>query len=221
MYVIVVGCGRHGADLALRLSQKQHTVVVLASDEKEFDNLSPHFTGRQVAGEPLDRDVLHRAGIERADGFAAVTRSDSLNAALAHVARTVYHVPHVVSRNFHPRWRPLHEAFGLEVVSSTDWGVQRIEELLYHQELRTVFSAGNGEVEIYEIMIAEPWHGHTVEELTPEGQAVAVSVTRGGRSFLPTPDTCLEVNDTLHVSATLEGIELLRHRVSAGPKENT
>jgi trk system potassium uptake protein TrkA len=219
MYVIVVGCGRHGAELALRLSQKQHTVVVLETDEKEFANLPPSFNGRQVAGEPLDRDVLHRAGIERADGLAAVTRSDSLNAALAHVARTVYHVPHVVSRNFHPRWRPVHEAFGLEVVSSTDWGVQRMEELLYHQEMHTVYSAGNGEVEIYEIMIGEQWQGHTVDELVPEGQAVAVSVTRGGRSFLPTADTCLELNDTLHVSATLEGIETLRHRLAEPPKE--
>jgi len=219
MYVIVVGCGRHGAELALRLSQKQHTVVVLESEEKEFSNLSPSFTGRQVAGEPLDRDVLHRAGIERADGLAAVTRSDSLNAALAHVARTVYHVPHVVSRNFHPRWRPLHEAFGLEVVSSTDWGVQRMEELLYHQEMHTVFSAGNGEVEVYEVMIDAAWHGHTVGELVPEGEAVAAAVTRGGRSFLPTADTCLETNDTLHVSATLEGIEMLRQRVGEPPKE--
>ncbi len=219
MYVIVVGCGRHGAELALRLSQKQHTVVVLEADEKEFANLPPGFTGRQVAGEPLDKDVLHRAGIERADGLAAVTRSDALNAALAHVARTVYHVPHVVSRNFHPRWRPLHEAFGLEVVSSTDWGVQRIEELLYHEEMHTVFSAGNGEVEIYELVIGQQWHGHTVGELVPEGEALAVSVTRGGRSFLPKEDTCLELNDTLHVSATLEGIEMLRHRVNAGPKE--
>ena len=219
MYVIVVGCGRHGAELAMRLSQKQHTVVVLESDEKEFANLPPSFSGRQVAGEPLEKDVLHRAGIERADGLAAVTRSDSLNCALAHVARTVYHVPHVVSRNFHPRWRPLHESFGLEVVSSTDWGVQRMEELLYHEEMHTVFSAGNGEVEIYEIVIGEQWHAHTVEELVPEGEAVAVSVTRGGRSFLPSGDTSLELNDTLHVSATLEGIEMLRHRVSASSKE--
>ena len=105
------------------------------------------------------------------------------------------------------------------MVSSTDWGVQRIEELLYHEEMHTVFSAGNGEVEIYELVIGQQWHGHTVGELVPEGEALAVSVTRGGRSFLPKEDTCLELNDTLHVSATLEGIEMLRHRVNAGPKE--
>jgi hypothetical protein len=46
------------------------------------------------------------------------------------VARTVYNVANVVVRNYDPRWRPLHEAFGLQMVSSTAWGAQRIEELL-------------------------------------------------------------------------------------------
>jgi len=219
MYVIIVGCGRHGAELAHRLSQNKHTVVVLDRDEREFKNLPPDFHGRTVAGEPLDRDVLHRAGIERADGLAATTRSDALNAAVAHIARTVYNVPHVVSRNFHPRWRPLHEAFGLQTVSSTDWGVQRIEELLYHEEMHSVYTAGSGEVEIYEIMISDAWHGHTAEELLPRGQALAVAFTRGGRASLPDDDTCLEKDDILFVSATLEGIEILRHRLTSSLEE--
>jgi len=42
----------------------------------------------------------------------------------------VYHVPNVVVRNYDPRWQPLHEAFGLQVVSSASWGAQRMEELL-------------------------------------------------------------------------------------------
>ena len=103
--------------------------------------------------------------------MAAVTRSDSLNAVVAHVARTVYNVPHVVARNFHPRWRPVHETFGLQVVSSTDWGVQRIEEMLYHEEMRSVFTAGNGEVEIYEIIINDTGKAMPIEELLPEEQA--------------------------------------------------
>jgi trk system potassium uptake protein TrkA len=218
MNIIIVGCGRHGAELATRLSRNKHSVVVMESDEREFRNLPPEFHGRTVAGEPLDRDVLHRAGIEHADGLAAVTRSDSLNVVLGHLARSVYHVPHVVTRNFHPRWRPLHEAFGLQVVSSTDWGVQRIEELLYHEEIRTIFSAGNGEVDIYELMIGDAWQQRTVGDLLPRGQSLAVALSRGGQAILPSDDTCLEKDDILHVSATLEGIEILRQRLTS-PQE--
>ena len=218
MNIIVVGCGRHGADLALRLCKNDHSVVVVEREEREFRNLPPEFHGRTVAGEPLDKDVLHRAGIEQADGLAAVTRSDSLNAVLGHVARTVYNVPHVVVRNFNPRWRPMHEAFGLQVVSSTDWGVQRIEEMLYHEELHSIYSAGNGEVEIYEIMIGDKWQTHTVSELLPEGQVLAVALSRGGRAVLPDGNTYLEKDDILYVSATLSGIGELRRRL-ATPQE--
>jgi trk system potassium uptake protein len=219
MNIIVVGCGRHGAELAMRLCNNGHSVVVVEREEREFRNLPPEFHGRTVAGEPLDKDVLHRAGIEQADGLAAVTRSDSLNVVLGHVARTIYNVPHVVVRNFNPRWRPMHEAFGLQVVSSTDWGVQRIEEILYHEEMHSVYSAGNGEVEIYELTIGDKWQGHTAAELLPEGQTLPVALSRGGRAVLPDGDTCLQKDDTLYVSATLSGIGALRRRLATSQEK--
>ena len=45
------------------------------------------------------------------------------------------------------------------MVSSTAWGAQRVEELLESRRLRPVFSAGNGEVELYELDVPEPWAG--------------------------------------------------------------
>jgi trk system potassium uptake protein TrkA len=200
--------------VALRLSQNGHSVVVVEREEREFRNLAPEFHGRTVAGEPLDRDVLHRAGIEQADGLAATTRSDSLNVVLGHIARTIYNIPRVVVRNFNPRWRSMHEAFGMQVVSSTDWGVQRLEEMLYHERLHSVYSAGNGEVEIYSVVIGDKWQGHTAAELLPQGQALLVALSRGGRAMLPNGDTYLEKDDTLYVSATLAGIDTLRHRLT-------
>ena len=215
MNIVVVGCGRVGAELAYRLFQKGHQVAVIDQVASAFDNLPEDFRGRTVEGEVLAQDVLRRAGIEQAEGLAAVTNSDSLNAVVAHVARTVYHVPQVVVRNYHPHWRPLHEAFGLQVVSSTSWGAQRIEELLYHADARSVFSAGNGEVEIYELVVPEAWRGHSLEDLLPTGQCLAVALTRAGRAMLPSQAARLEGGDVLHLSATLAGIEALRHRLNS------
>ena len=174
-----------GAALAYQLHRKGHQVTVIDQGDSAFDNLPPDFHGRTVEGEVLDRDVLHRAGIEQADSLAAVTDSDSVNAVIAHVARTVYHVPNVVVRNYEPRWLPLQEAFGLQVVSSASWGAQRIEELLSGASIRTVFSAGNAEVEIYELVVPEAWQGRSLQELLPESQCMAVALTRAGRASLP------------------------------------
>jgi trk system potassium uptake protein TrkA len=130
MYIIVIGCGRVGSDLAARLSRQGHDVTVIDYVGSSFKHLDPEYRGRTIEAEPLAEGVLKKAGIEHADALAAVTSSDSTNAIVAHVARAIFKVPNVVSRNFDPRWLPLHEALGLQVVSTTLWGSKRMEELL-------------------------------------------------------------------------------------------
>ena len=213
MNTIIVGCGRVGASLAYQLYKKGHQVTVIDQGDSAFDNLPPDFHGRTVEGEVLARDVLHRAGIEQADSLAAVTDSDSVNAVIAHVARTVYHVPNVVVRNYEPNWLPLQEAFGLQVISPASWGAQRIEELLSGSSMRTVFSAGNAEVGIYELVVSQAWQGRSLQELLPESQCVAVALTRAGRAMLPSGDLGLEAGDVIYLSATLKGIEAVHHRL--------
>lgn len=130
MNVIIVGCGRMGSTLAWRLHQAGHAVTVVDSNGPSFRNLHPDFRGRTVEGEVLAEETLRRAAIEQAQGLAAVTNSDSVNAVVAHVARRVFGVAKVVVRNYDPRWLALHQTFGHEVVSSTGWGASRVEELL-------------------------------------------------------------------------------------------
>ncbi len=213
MHVVIVGCGRVGAELANRLYQKGNEVAVIDQVEAAFNNLSPDFRGRIIEGDALNRAVLRRAGIHQADALAAVTNSDSLNAVVGHMARTAFHVPCVIVRNYDPRSRPMFEIFGLQVVSSSSWGAQRIEELIYQREMRTVFSAGNGEVEVYECMIPAKWDEHRLQELLPAEGCVPVALTRAGRATLPSADTVLQTGDILNISATWEGMNAFRQKL--------
>jgi len=213
MKVVIIGCGRMGAELARRLFQRGHEVSVIDSEDLAFAYLPADFEGRINEGEAINRDVLHRAGIEQADAVAAVTDSDVLNAVVGHLARSYYKISNVVVRNTNPRYRPILEGYGLQVISALSWGAQRIEEMIYHSDVRAVFSAGNGEVEVYEIAVPEKWHGRTVAELTHGIDCIPVSVTRAGRAMLPSPNQVLETGDVIHVSATLDGIEALRRQM--------
>jgi trk system potassium uptake protein TrkA len=210
MKIIIVGCGRLGAELAYRLFQREHDVTVIDQVAAAFDNLHSLFRGRTVQGEVLNQDVLHRAGIEYANGLAAVTNSDTLNAVVAHVARTIYHVPHVVARNYNPRWKPVHEAFGLQAVSSTTWGAQRIEEMLYEAEVHPVWSSGNGMVDLYEFVVPEHCQGRLLREVLPEGPYIVVAFTRQGHPRTPAHQTPLEAGDVIYLSPAPEGREALR-----------
>jgi trk system potassium uptake protein len=215
MNFIVVGCGRVGAELSHHLFKRGHQVVAVDSNKEAFNRLHPDFRGRTLEGEGLAESVLERAGIREADGLAAVTNSDTLNAVVAHTAREFYNVPVVVARNYDPNLRSVLEAFSLQVVGSTFWGAQRVEELLVNPLQKMVYSAGNGEVEIYEVRILEEWNGRTLGELlNPLKQCYPVALSRAGRALLPEAGMELQTGDLLNVSSTFEGIDALTARLS-------
>jgi trk system potassium uptake protein TrkA len=215
MNFIIVGCGRVGAELCYHLFKRGHQVVVVDINKEAFNRLHPDFRGRTLEGEGLAEGVLERAGIHEADGLAAVTNSDTLNAVVAHAARIIYNIPNVVARNYDPNLRVVIEAFGLQTVGSTYWGAQRVEELLMSPSQRMVYSAGNGEVEVYEVQIPEAWDGHTLGELLePLKQCYPVALSRAGHSLLPESTMRLQARDMLDVSSTFEGIGELTARLS-------
>jgi trk system potassium uptake protein TrkA len=85
---------------------------------------------------------------------------------------------------------------------------------------RMVYSAGNGEVEVYEVRIPEKWNGRTLGELLdPLDQCYPVALSRAGRSSLPERSAKLQTGDMLNVSSTFEGIgaltELLSNKAEA------
>lgn len=215
MNFVIVGCGRVGAELCYHLFKSGHQVVVVDINKESFNRLHPDFRGRTLEGEGLAEGVLERAGIREADGLAAVTNSDTLNAVVAHAARTIYNVPNVVARNYDPNLRVVIEAFGLQTVGSTSWGAQRVEELMMNPTQRMVYSAGNGEVEVYEVQIPEEWDGHTLGELLePLKGCYPVALSRAGRSSLPDHGMHLQAGDLFNFSSTFEGMRAMMARLS-------
>ncbi len=215
MNFIVVGCGRVGAELSFRLFKNGHQVVIVDSDQKSFNRLHSDFRGRVVEGEALSSDALSRAGIDKADGVAVVTNSDTMNAVIGHTIRTHYpNVKQVIVRNYDPAMREMLEAFGLQLVSSTAWGAERVQELLIDPSFRAVFSAGNGEVEMYEMYISAKWDGMIISDLLDGcSDTICAALTRAGRAELPTPNLKLKDGDLLTVSATLDGVKALRAKL--------
>jgi trk system potassium uptake protein TrkA len=216
MNFFVIGCGRVGSELAFRLYKNEHKVVVIDRDRETFNLLNPEFRGRIIEGDVLAEGMLERAGITEADGVAIVTNSDAFNAVVGHMANSIYKTPAIVTRNYDPALLPVLEAFGSNVISSTSWGAQRIEELMLDPSFQTVFSAGNGEVGVYEILIPPNCDGKTLEALLRSNpDFLPVALTRAGRAHLPTAETVLQTGDLLNVSATIGGIKTLRSYIDS------
>jgi trk system potassium uptake protein TrkA len=199
MQSIIIGCGRVGTGLAQDLSQRGQVVIVVDQEATAFERLGTGFTGQTVLGAGLDRDVLLQAGIERADGLAAVTGSDDTNVVLARLARQVFRVPRVVARLHDPRHAEVYRQLGIQTIMPLTWGIQRLSELLSYTHLNTTLSLGSGEVDIVEVELPPLLAGRTVNELTLLGEIQVAAISREGRTFLPTLGTVFREGDLVHL----------------------
>ncbi|HZW35654.1 MAG: potassium channel family protein [Deltaproteobacteria bacterium] len=199
MKILIIGCGRLGAGLAKTLELRRHAVTVVDRDPAVFGSLGA-FKGQTVEGSGIDREALLRAGIERADGLAAVTASDEINVVAGRLAVQVFRVPRVVARLYDPLKAEIYRRLGLQTITPVAWGINRLAELLCHSRLDTIHSLGSGEVDLVEAEAPPLLVGRTTGEVTVPGEIHVVAVSRGGRTFLPAPGAVFHKGDLVHLA---------------------
>jgi trk system potassium uptake protein TrkA len=132
--VVIMGCGRVGAQLAVMLERRGHEVTVLDVNPNAFERLPRDFKGRKLVGNGIDQDVLRRAGIERADAFVACTQGDNRNVMAAQVAKHIFNVPRVVSRIYDPIREEIYRMLGLRTISPTKVGAELLMKAVEEEE---------------------------------------------------------------------------------------
>jgi len=130
MKVVIMGCGRTGAQLAGLLDADHHQVTILDTDTYSFRRLPPDFGGTALLGNGIDEESLKKAGIEEADAFVAVTQGDNRNVMAAQIAKHIFNVPKVICRIYDPIRRELYNNLGIEAFSPTTIFSQMLKERL-------------------------------------------------------------------------------------------
>ena len=128
MKVIIMGCGRVGAQLAGLLDADGHTVTILDTDAYSFRRLASTFGGTALIGNGIDEEAQKRAGIEKADVFVALTQGDNRNVMAAQIAKHIFNVPRVICRIYDPLRQELYDTLGIEAFSPTTIFAQLVRE---------------------------------------------------------------------------------------------
>lgn len=195
MHVIIGGCGRVGAELADRLSDEGHDVVVVDVSEHAFRRVGTTFNGESLVGDITDKDVLLRAGVERADALAAVTQSDNANLMAVEIASELFGVQHTVARLFNPDRERSYRKMGVEYVSETSMIVTALSNALRPQTFHQHVASPNDYVEVVEIPVGRAGHGMTIAELERSGDVRVAAVQSGARTRIPKMDDRLHKGD--------------------------
>jgi trk system potassium uptake protein TrkA len=138
MHVVILGCGRVGATLARMLEAEGHTVAIIDRDREAFRRLGRWFKGKTILGVGIDEDVLRKAGIERAGGFAATTNGDNTNIMSAQMVKVKFKIARVVARMYDPLRAEAYKELGIDTISPTLLGAGMCHDYLVGVPWRTV-----------------------------------------------------------------------------------
>ncbi len=129
-YIIIIGCGRLGANLANTLSDNNGSVLIMDSTKDSFRRLSADFGGLTVVGNGTDLDDLKNAQIETAAAVIAVTNDDNTNIMIAQLARDMFHVKRVIARLYDPERETVYQELGIDTICPAILSVKEVDKLL-------------------------------------------------------------------------------------------
>lgn len=130
MNVMIMGCGRLGARIAMTLDGQGHHVTILDTNSASFRRLAEGFGGRTAIGNGMDGPTLERTGIAAMDAFIAVTQGDNRNYFASQMAKQVYRIPRVLCRIYDPGREQIFRELGLETFSPTSLGAKIMVDML-------------------------------------------------------------------------------------------
>jgi trk system potassium uptake protein TrkA len=200
VHIVIMGCGRVGSTLARSLEKRGHTVAVIDQDVEAFRRLGPDFAGKTVRGVGFDREVLLEAGIEQAEGFAAVSSGDNSNILAARVVREKYNVENVVARIYDPGRAEVYERLGIPTVATVRWASDQVLRRLLPAGSEPQWRDPSGSVRLMEVHVDRSWVGRTVHQIEEATGARVPFVFRMGSGMVPKSSTIFQDGDLVYAA---------------------
>ncbi|ANH39990.1 Trk system potassium uptake protein TrkA [Nocardioides dokdonensis FR1436] len=215
-----MGCGRVGSTLARSLEDRNHTVSIIDSEPDAFRRLGPAFNGDKIAGIGFDQQVLEKAGIRRADAFAAVSSGDNSNIIAARVAREQFGIQQVVARIYDPGRAEVYQRLGITTVATVKWTADQVLRRILPAGAEPDFRDPSGTIRVDHITVPEIWIGRRTIDLQVQSRSRIAWIDRLGEGMLPVRETVLQEGDMLHLVIREDNAAHTYARLENGPEED-
>jgi len=200
MFVIVVGGGNTGSQLAKFLLDAGHTVRVIDERPGILEKLIKELPeGIIIDGDGSSPTVLERAEIHKAQVLAAVTGSDETNLVITSLGKFEFNVPRVIARinNSKNAWLFTPE-MGVDVSLNQAEILARLSaEEMSLGDMMTMLKIRRGQYSIVEekIFPGAKAVGAAIKDLGLPDNCTISGILRDGKMILPRGTTMLEAGD--------------------------
>ncbi|MDF2484043.1 MAG: trkA2 [Herbinix sp.] len=195
MYIIIIGCGRFGSNLAKGLSDDGNNICVVERNAEKLNTLGSGFNGLRVNGIEFDSDNLIEAGIENADALIAVTADDNINITVSLIADKIYKVPKIIARVNDPEKNYFYEKLGIDTINPINYELEMLKSKLPIKRL-DVIAALDDYYEIIEILVNRE-KSMTVGDIEDKYHCIISSLVKGGKVSIPKKNNVVYNGDSI------------------------
>lgn len=207
MYIVIVGAGRIGFNLAQKLIQDKHAVTIVEKDKARCEGMSQSLDALVINGDGCDPRYLEDAEVGRADVLAAVTADDEDNLVMCQLAKEVFGVRRTVARVNNPRNERIFSELGVDVpVNATKIIAKIIEEEASFEDFITLMTFKRGKLALVRVDLTtdSPVIDKQVKDIVLPENSVLVSILRGDTIIVPKGDTILKGGDDIVALTSIE-----------------
>ena len=155
MYIIVAGAGMVGGELALKLVEDKHDVVIIDRDKEACDRLYAQTGVVAIGGNAASIETLKEAGVEKADAVVAAMGSDVDNLACAILAKS-FDAPQIIVRMRNPAYENAYKVAGVtSIVRVTDLMINEMMMEIEQPAVRRIMTIAGGRGEIFMVIIPQ------------------------------------------------------------------
>jgi trk/ktr system potassium uptake protein len=193
MYILVMGGGRVGLNLASFLISDGHDVTLIENDEVLCSNAAAGLDAMVICGNGTDTKILEEANVKNADVFVATTGNDETNL-LACILVREFKIPKIIARVSEPNHTDAFKKVGIDsVISPEITAASYIEKLIIRPQIADLVVLGKGDAELLDINLDnKDAIGKKIGDVSPTEDFIIVALYENGGVIIPEPDMVLK-----------------------------
>ena len=200
MYIVIMGGGRVGLNLASLLIDDGNDVTIIEKDEDLCSNAAATLDALVICGNGTDTRILEEANIEAANVFVAATGNDEANL-LSSILVKDYASSKVIARVSDPTHEEAFQKVGIDsVVSPELTAAGYLEKLITRPKVADLIVVGKGDAEMLDLTIKnKKVIGKKIGEISPTDDYIIAALHNNGELTIPRENMILNEGNKVSI----------------------
>jgi trk system potassium uptake protein TrkA len=207
---MIIGAGDIGMPIIHYLSERDHLLTVIESDEKKCKEIVHHSDAALFNGSGTDIEIWKNTEADKMDALLALTNNDEINIKVCQIAKSQFGIPFVIARAHQPVNIAKIKEAGADVTICPSQETRRLFlNALESLTAETLYEQITADFKIAKVTIPPNGSiiGKTINQLSISEECRIIGIFRNGELIYPTKSFVFKSGDRVLLSGSLEFVE--------------